>query len=93
MADLSREDVQRLARIGAKVRLEELRNEVAAIRRAFPDLVGGLSGHQATGSRVVRSSKRRRNPMSAAARLAVSKRMKRYWAARRKAESTENPAK
>lgn len=93
MADLSREDLRRLARLGAKARLEELRNEEAAIRRAFPELFGGLSGRQATGSRVGQSSKRRRNAMSAAARQAVSKRMKRYWADRRKAETAGKPAK
>jgi CDP-diacylglycerol pyrophosphatase len=93
VADLSSEDLRRLARLGAKARLEELRNEEAAIRRAFPELSGGLSGRQATGSRVGRSSKRSRNAMSAAARRAVSKRMKRYWADRRKAKTSEKPAK
>ena len=77
MADLSRGELQRLARLGAKSRLEELRREEAAIRRAFPDLFRG--GRAAGGG----GTRRRRN-MSAAARKAVSERMKKYWAARRK---------
>jgi hypothetical protein len=77
VADLSRSELQQLARLGAKSRLEELRREEAAIRRAFPDLV---RGRQSAGG----GSTRRRRNMSAAARKAVSERMKKYWAARRK---------
>ena len=77
MADLSRKELQQLARLGAKSRLEELRREEAAIRRAFPDLFRG--GRAAGGG-----TPRRRRSMSAAARRAVSERMKKYWAARRK---------
>jgi hypothetical protein len=74
VADLSREELKRLARLGAKARLEELRREEAAIRRAFPDLAGGLQ-------------KPRGGNMSAASRKAVSERMKKYWAERRKKQS------
>jgi hypothetical protein len=83
VADLTRVELQRLARLGAKARLEELRAEEAAIRRAFPDLVGG-GGRQAAGDA---GSPRRRRGMSAAARKAVSARMKKYWAARRTAKA------
>ena len=86
MADLSRVELHRLARLGAKSRLEELRQEEAAIRRAFPDLVGGR-GRQSTSPGAARRRPRRRKGMSAAARKAVSERMKKYWAARRKAKS------
>ena len=79
MADLTRDELQRLARLGAKSRLEELRQEEAAIRRAFPDLFGGKGVARAAGVR-----RRRRSNMSAAARKAVSERMKKYWADRRK---------
>ncbi len=86
MAELTREEMQRLARLGAKARLEELRQEESAIRGAFPDLFGGrgrkASAHDMGGAAVPR--KRRRSNMSAAARKAVSERMKKYWAARRK---------
>ena len=71
MADLSRSELQRLARLGAKSRLEELRREEAAIRRAFPDL---FRGRQSAGG----GPTRRRAGMSAAARKAVSARMKKY---------------
>jgi hypothetical protein len=83
VADLKREQMQRLARLGAKARLEELQREEAAIRRAFPDLGGG--GRASRSARRGRSAKRR--PMSAANRKAVSDRMKRYWADRRKKAS------
>src|SRR5262245_34382281 len=84
VADLSPEQLQRLARRGAQAVLDELEREAAAIRRAFPDLFGGR------GRGAKRSDKpvtRRRRGMSAAARKAVSQRMKKYWAARRKAKA------
>jgi hypothetical protein len=84
VADLTREELQRLARLGAKARLEELRREEAAIRRAFPDLFGRGGGHSASGSG---AAARRRRGMSAAKRKEVSDRMKKYWAARRKASA------
>jgi hypothetical protein len=83
VADLKREQMRRLAVIGARARLEELQREEAAIRRAFPDL--GRAGRSAGGARSGRSGGRRR--MSAANRKAVSERMKRYWADRRKKAS------
>ncbi len=84
MADLSRSELQRLARLGAKARLEELRSEEAAIRRAFPDLFGGGAGRGASPGR---RGRRRRSTMNAAQRKAVSERMKKYWAARRKSSA------
>jgi hypothetical protein len=84
VADLSREELRRLARLGAKSRLEELRREEAAIRRAFPDLFGGGG----RGASAAGRGARRRRGMSAAARKAVSDRMKKYWAARRKSKSS-----
>ena len=79
MADLSREQIQRLARLGAEARLGELREEEAAIRQAFPDLAAKGKPSAPRG--------RRRRRMSAAARKAVSERMKKYWAERRKAKA------
>ena len=87
MADLSREALQRLARLGAKSRLEELRSEEAAIRRAFPDMFGRGRGRQAAAAPAAGGGRRRRG-MSAAARKAVSLRMKKYWAERRKAKKS-----
>ena len=71
--------MQQLARLGAKARLAELRIEEAAIRRAFPDLVRGV---RAPGTAPA-APKRRRKGMSAAARKAVSVRMRKYWAGRK----------
>jgi hypothetical protein len=93
VADLTRQELQRLARLGAQSRLEELRREEAAIRRAFPDLFRGrgASARRAAsaddGGAGGRVRRRRRSNMSAAARKAVSERMKKYWAARRKANA------
>lgn len=88
MADLTREELQRLARLGARSRLEELRREEAAIRQTFPDLFGGRGrGRKAAAandSPATATPRRRRSTMSAAKRKAVSERMKKYWAARRK---------
>ncbi len=86
MADLTRVDLQRLARLGAKARLDELRLEEAAIRKAFPDLLGART-RQTTGAG---AAPKRRRGMSAAARKAVSVRMKKYWAAKRKAKAKAN---
>jgi hypothetical protein len=83
VGDLSRNELQRLARLGARTRLEELRQEEAAIRSAFPDL---FRGRQATAGRAS-GPRRRRRRMSAAARKQVSDRMKKYWAARRKSSA------
>ena len=85
MADLSRDELQRLVRLGAKLRLEELRREETAIRRAFPGLFGRGRGRQAAG-KTAAPAKRKRSRMSAAGRKAVSVRMKKYWAKRRQEE-------
>ncbi len=82
--DLSRDDMRRFARLGALRRLEELRKEEAAIREGFPELFRkGSRPLDATGT-VSRTRKAYR--MSAEAKRAVSERMKKYWAERRKAK-------
>jgi hypothetical protein len=88
VADLNRDQLQRLAALGALARLEELRREEAAIRQAFPDLFGGRgrSGRRGAAGAQKASAGRRRRRMSAAARKAVSERMRKYWADRRKAK-------
>ncbi|HWF83803.1 MAG TPA: hypothetical protein VG222_03110 [Vicinamibacterales bacterium] len=91
MADLSNEQIQRLARLGAKARLEELRREEAAIRQAFPDLSGGRAsgagGRKSGAGPAPAAAPRTKRRMTAAARKAVSDRMRKYWAERRKAKS------
>jgi hypothetical protein len=94
---LSSTDLHKLARVGAAARLAELLREVAALRKAFPGLLAAAaepapaSGDAAPAPPtrlLTRASKRgRKKPMSAAERKAVSERMKRYWADRRKAKN------
>jgi hypothetical protein len=76
--------LHRLARLGAVARLAELRKEEAALRAAFP----GLGSSQERTSAAKGAMARRRRPMSAANRKAVSERMRKYWAARRKAQAS-----
>jgi hypothetical protein len=93
MATLNNEQLRRLARLGAMARLEQLRQEEAAIRAEFPELFG--RGRQARGGgaraprkgATARASRRRR--MSAANRKAVSERMRKYWAERRKSKAAK----
>jgi hypothetical protein len=83
--ELSRDQLQRLARLGAQSRLAELRKEEAAIRAAFPDLFRGAGAKGARGAAEPKKRTRKRRKMSAAEKRAVSERMKKYWADRRKA--------
>lgn len=85
MANLSQEQLRRLARLGAIARLEQLRQEEAAIRSEFPELFGRGRREQVGDGRPARRTRRR--AMSPAARKAVSERMRKYWAERRKAKA------
>ena len=91
MAHLTQDQLRRLARLGATARLEQLRQEEAAIRAEFPDLLG--RGQKDAAKRVPAGNGqagragRRRKAMSAAGRKAVSERMRKYWAERRKAKA------
>jgi len=89
MANLNAEQLRRLARLGAMARLEQLREEESAIRGEFPELFGRgrQKGTPAAGATTRRRRKKR--TMSAAGRQAVSERMKRYWAERRKAKGAK----
>jgi len=86
-------DMKALARTGAEARIRELQGEMADIQRAFPDLRGGAArrfevrrGRPAqTESAPATPVRRRKRPaMTAAQRMAVGVRMKKYWAERRK---------
>lgn len=81
---LSADRIQEFARAGAEVTVKRLRAEIDAIERAFPEL--GLPRRRRALRKVVRQTKSGTRRMSAAARKAVSERMKRYWAERRKAK-------
>ena len=92
MANLNTEELRRLARLGAIARLEQLRQEEAAIRSEFPELFGRgrRGGNRGASTTAGRTGRRRgRRPMSAAARKAVSERMRKYWADRRKGKGAK----
>ena len=85
MATLTQEQLQRLARLGAMARLEQIRQEEADIRAAFPELFGRGRGTSSPDGKAKASRPRRKRPaMSAEGRKAVSERMRKYWAERRK---------
>jgi len=86
MANLSQDQLRGLARLGAAARLEQLRQEEAAIRAAFPDLFGRGRKSAGRGAQASGAGRRRKN-MSAAARKEVSERMRKYWAERRKTKA------
>ena len=92
---LGRKQIQHYARLGAEARLAALELEREAILRSFPDLArrrnarGAAAGTESGGGG---RRGRRKSHMSAAARKAVSVRMKKYWASRRKAKAAAKNA-
>ena len=88
MRNLSMDQLRRLARLGAMARLEQLREEEASIRAEFPELFGRQGSAASKGKGRPQGGQRRRQ-MSADARKAVSERMRRYWADRRKAKAVK----
>ena len=82
---LSPEKLQALARAGAEAALRELRADIVAIERTFPELA--LSKNRRMLRQSLAAASRRTRRMSATARKAVSERMKKYWAERRKAKA------
>jgi hypothetical protein len=77
--------LRELARAGAEQALKQLRTEIVAIERTFPELA--LPRRRRAVRQSVKQATNRARHMSAAARKAVSERMKRYWAERRKAKA------
>ncbi len=98
MANLNSEQLRRLARLGAMARLQQLRAEEEAIRAEFPELFGRGRRPQAASAGAAETAprgrkgarkRRRRSAMSDEARKAVSLRMRKYWAERRKAKAAK----
>ena len=85
-------DLKTLARYGAQARIAELQREIDEIRHEFPDVTPGKKGGRrarpasTAADMPAAPQSRKRKPMSAAAKKAVSLRMKKYWAARRQAK-------
>jgi hypothetical protein len=77
--------LREMARAGAEATLKQLRAEIIAIERTFPELA--LSRRRRAVRRSLKNARKRTRQMTAAARQAVSVRMKRYWAERRKAQA------
>lgn len=75
MARAKSNTLMELAKLGARARLLELEKERQAILRSFPGIEKAAD---------VPEPPRRNYRMSARTRKAVSQRMKRYWAERRK---------
>ena len=82
---LSLDQLRELARTGAETALKRLRAEIIAIERTFPELA--LPQTRRAVRRTIKRAGQRSRLMSAAARQALSRRMKRYWAERRKARA------
>jgi hypothetical protein len=82
---MTTEQLRELAKSGAELTLRRLRAEIIAIERAFPELA--LPRRRRAVRRAVKEATRRTRRMSAAARKAVSVRMKKYWAERKKAQA------
>jgi len=89
-----------LARKGAEARYRELVQEAKMLVGSFPHLRDSFdadelpvtfilkrgAGRAAAPEDATQKPSRRRKPMSAAARKAVGERMRKYWAAQRKAK-------
>jgi hypothetical protein len=77
--------IRELARTGAAVTLQRLRAEIVAIERAFPEL--RLPQHRRAFRRSIKEATDRTRTTSVAAGRAISARLKRYSAERRKAQA------
>jgi hypothetical protein len=87
-----------LAKRGAEARLQDLIHETKMLVELFPHLRGSFDKDELPISFIVAKGsgrltkktgvRRKRRRISAAARKAVSQRMKKYWAARRKEQNT-----
>ena len=82
---LTAERLRDLARSGADTMLKQLRAEIIAIERTFPELA--IPQKRRAVREALQKVRRRVRTMSAAERKAVSERMRKYWAERRKAKA------
>jgi hypothetical protein len=90
---LSQDQLNALARHGAQARINELRQEIAAIEQAFPGLGAKRRGRprkqsssadgSAASTGVSAKARRRSRGWSAAQRKAAAQRMKAYWVKRK----------
>jgi hypothetical protein len=81
-------DLQKLAERGAAERVRAIVEELTALERAYPGASRGPRRNVAAPVAMRTAAtprRRRRKPMTAAQRKAVSGWMRKYWASRRKA--------
>src|SRR5665811_1349278 len=76
-----------LAKRGAEHRYQELRAEIESLVKLFPHLRGHAGGPLSAPVETVKRAirRRRRRKMTEAAKKAISDRMKKFWAGKRKA--------
>jgi hypothetical protein len=84
---LSRDKLLDLARLGATVRLAELKRE----RQTLNAILNGGAAPTPHGTRAKTVRRRRRPTWTAAQRKAVSVRMQKYWAKRRATPKKVHP--
>jgi len=94
---LSKEQLMGLARLGAAARLAQLDAEITAIKAMYPEFAGPRRGQARAATpaaapaapATAKPARKTRKPynMSPAARKAVSERMRKFWAERRKAKA------
>ena len=77
--------LKELARDAAARTLNQLRAEIIALERTFPELA--LPKSRRAVRRSLKSVRKRGGEMSDAAKKALSARMRKYWAERRKAQA------
>jgi len=82
---LTAERLRDLARSGAENVLKQPRAEIIAIERTFPELA--IPQKRKAVREALQKVRRRVRTMTAAERKAVSERMRKYWAERRKAKA------
>ena len=81
---LSSEQLHQLASHGARARLAELRNDMAALLRAFPGVGGAPQGRK---PRPPARRGRRRGKLSAEGRRRIAEAQKKRWAALKQQKS------
>jgi hypothetical protein len=82
---LGADRIRELARGGAEALLKNLRAEIIAIERTFPELA--LPAKRRAVRQTIQKARKKGRAMSAEGRKVVSERMKKYWAERRKAKA------
>jgi hypothetical protein len=77
--------MKELARAGAEKVLNELRADIIAIERTLPELA--LPAKRRAVAKTIKRVRQRGSKMSAAARKALSERLRKYWAERWRAKA------